>query len=100
MLIGRSLTLAWANLSIDLIDIDLFKYSILLNDEFAATWVQDVFEVSIDCRSKGWIIFPMSCHIPACTRHRPNAVPMLVHPLRRWPNIGNWYNIGYISRVC
>ena len=27
------------------------------------------------------------CFIPANTRHSPNAVSMLAHRLRRWPNI-------------
>ena len=27
------------------------------------------------------------CYVPVCTEHRPNIAVMLVHRLRRWPNI-------------
>ena len=38
--------------------------------------------------------FKQRVYIPTNTIHQPDVVPMLVHRLRRWPNI------GLIYRVC
>ena len=56
----------------------------------------DIADISVNI-----VVIPFSCwrYIPANTRHSPNAVSMLAHRLRRWPNIETALSVCWVCHA-